>query len=83
MSTTITLSEVHLVLNPASLNNVPMMNQSGSIPTLYVNGQFQTVSGNYITSYNNSFQLTGSDLTSSISNIDTLAETKVKAALGL
>jgi hypothetical protein len=83
MSTTITLSEVRLVLNPANVNNVSMMNQSGSIPTLNVNGVFQTVSGSYIASYNSSFQLTGSDLTSSISNIDTLAEAKVRTSLGL
>jgi hypothetical protein len=82
---TILISNVVLTLNPASINSTPSMpGQLGSSTVnLSVNGTFNTASGSYIGSYNNSFPLSSSDLTSSISDIDSLALAKVKAVLGL
>jgi len=83
--TTITIPEVTLILNSSSIGSVPSLYiGSGSITMLYVNGTFQTPSGSFVGSYNYNFPLTSSsDLSSSIANIDTLVETKVKALLGL
>jgi hypothetical protein len=80
--TTITIPEVTLMINAASIGTSPSLSTSGSILTLFVNGVFQTTSSSFGL-YNNTFQLTGSDLSSSIANLDTLVETKVKSALGL
>jgi len=88
MATTITIPEVHLVINSSTIGIGPMasMNpaESGSITNLSVNGSFQTASGSYISYYNATFPLTSSaDLSSSIANLDTLVQTKVRTTLGL
>ncbi len=81
----ITIPNVVLNLNPASINSNSPIFTTGSVVNLSVNGTFQVSgSGKVLGYYNNNFPLTASaDLSSSISNIDTLAVAKVNADLGV
>jgi hypothetical protein len=87
MATTITIPEVHLVINSSTIGTGPaalLNSESGSITNLFVYGTFQTTSGSYVGHYNATFPLTSSaDLSSSIANLDTLVQAKVINALGL
>jgi hypothetical protein len=84
--TTISLPSTTLVINSANISNAlsPIINESGSITNLFVNGTFQITSGSFVGYYSANFPLTSSaDLSSSIADLDTLVHTKVTAALGL
>jgi hypothetical protein len=86
MITTISLPSTTLVINSANISNAPspVMNESGSITNLFVNGTFQIASGSSVGYYSANFPLTSSsDLSSSIADLNTLVQAKVINALGL
>lgn len=80
--TQLSIPSVLLNLNPAQITTTDT--PAGSAANLQVNGTFQ-ISGSLKTLgyYNNNFPLSASDLTASLSDINTLAISKVKIDLGL